>query len=82
VAPRGVRTITGIRVGSGESAILFAAAVSGVSTTVSVLALDTVRPADLLAVELIGAAVMLLSAAALRGRLRSSGRSRVIRSRS
>src|SRR4051794_31952362 len=73
VAPRGVRARAGIRIGPGESAILLSAAVYGVSTTVSVIALDTVRPADLLAVELIGAAAVLLGVAALRGRLRRRG---------
>jgi drug/metabolite transporter (DMT)-like permease len=69
-------TSHGVRLGAGESAILLAAAVYGVSTTVSVLALDAVRPADLLAVELIGAAAILLGAAALRGRLRWPGAAR------
>ncbi|WP_030438313.1 DMT family transporter [Actinoplanes subtropicus] len=58
---------------SGESALLFAAAVYGVSTTVSVVALRAVRPADLLAVEIAGAATILLVTAAARGQLRRRG---------
>src|SRR4051812_49464164 len=57
----------------GESALLLSAAVYGVSTTVSIVALHAVRPADLLAVEISGAAVMLLVTAAVRGRLRRRG---------
>ncbi|MFI5908502.1 DMT family transporter [Dactylosporangium sp. NPDC051541] len=67
MAPHGKRTA------SGEAAILLSSALYGASTTVSVVALDAVRPADLLAVELIGAAVVLLGVAALRGRLRWRG---------
>jgi drug/metabolite transporter (DMT)-like permease len=44
-----------------------------VSTTVSVVALRAVRPADLLAVEISGAAVMLLVSAVVLGRLRRRG---------
>jgi drug/metabolite transporter (DMT)-like permease len=67
------RAAAGIRRRSGEPALLFAAAVYGVSTTLSVVALHAVRPADLLAVEISGAAVMLLVTAAVRGRLRRRG---------
>jgi len=63
----------GIRLRSGESALLLAAAVYGVSTTMSVVALRSVRPADLLAVEISGAAVVLLVTATARGRLRRQG---------
>ena len=65
--------MTGIGVRPGEPALLLSAAVYGVSTTVSVVALRAVRPADLLAVEISGAAVMLLITAAVRGRLRRRG---------
>jgi drug/metabolite transporter (DMT)-like permease len=58
---------------TGEPALLLAAAVYGVSTTVSVVALRAVRPVDLLAVEISGAAVLLLGTAAVRGRLRRPG---------
>jgi drug/metabolite transporter (DMT)-like permease len=63
----------GARLRSGDVAILAAAATYGVSTTVSVAALHTVRPADLLAVELLGAAALQLGAAAVTGRLRWRG---------
>ncbi|WP_261563328.1 hypothetical protein [Frankia tisae] len=56
-------TTTGIQARAGEVTILVAAAVDGVGTTVSVAALHAVHPADLLAVELGGAAVVLLGAA-------------------
>src|SRR5690349_1618995 len=62
-----------MRLRSGEPALLLSAAVYGVSTTVSVVALRAVRPADLLAVEISGAAAMLLITAAARGRLRRRG---------
>jgi drug/metabolite transporter (DMT)-like permease len=62
-----------MRLQSGEPALLFSAAVYGVSTTVSVVALDAVRPADLLAVEISGAAAMLLVTAAVRRQLRRRG---------
>ncbi len=62
-----------VRLRSGEPALLFSAAVYGVSTTVSVVALRAVRPADLLAVEISGAATMLLITAAVRGQLRRRG---------
>ncbi len=61
------------RTHSGELTLLLSAAVYGVSTTVSVVALRAVRPADLLAVEISGAAAMLLITAAVRGRLRRRG---------
>jgi GNAT superfamily N-acetyltransferase len=67
------RAAAGVRRRSGEPALLFAAAVYGVSTTLSIVALHAVRPADLLAVEISGAAVMLLVTAAVRGRLRRRG---------
>jgi drug/metabolite transporter (DMT)-like permease len=57
----------------GELTLLLSAAVYGVSTTVSVVALRAVRPADLLAVEISGAAAMLLIIVATRGRLRRRG---------
>ncbi len=63
----------GIRVRSGELSILLAAAAYGLSTTLSVAALHAVRPLDLLAVELAGAAVVLLGAAVVTGRLRRRG---------
>src|SRR5689334_12689471 len=62
-----------LHVMSGEAAILLSSAAYGISTTVSVVALDTVRPADLLAVELIGAAAVLLAVAGRRGALRWRG---------
>jgi hypothetical protein len=67
------RAAAGVRRRSGEPALLFAAAVYGVSMTLSIVALHAVRPADLLAVEISGAAVMLLVTAAVRGRLRRRG---------
>src|SRR5512138_93233 len=66
-------TMTGTRLRPGEPALLLSAAVYGVSTTVSVVALHAVRPADLLAVEISGAAMMLLVTAAVRGQLRRRG---------
>jgi drug/metabolite transporter (DMT)-like permease len=65
--------MTGIRPRRGEPALLVSAAVYGVSTTVSVVALRAVRPADLLAIEISGAAAMLLVTAAARGQLRRQG---------
>jgi drug/metabolite transporter (DMT)-like permease len=73
MAGHGVDMVRGIRLHPGEPALLLSAAVYGVSTTVSVVALRAVRPADLLAVEISGAATMLLLTAALRGRLRRRG---------
>jgi drug/metabolite transporter (DMT)-like permease/ribosomal protein S18 acetylase RimI-like enzyme len=63
----------GVRLPAGEPALLVSASVLGVSTTVSVVALRAVHPADLLAVEISGAAVLLLAMAALRRRLRWRG---------
>jgi drug/metabolite transporter (DMT)-like permease len=60
----------------GETALLLSAAVFGVSTTLSVVALRVVRPVDLLAVEISGAAATLLVTAAVRGRLRRPGAQR------
>jgi drug/metabolite transporter (DMT)-like permease len=57
----------------GELAILAAALGWGISTTVSVAALDRVRPADLVAVELTGAAVLLFVVGTARGRLSRTG---------
>jgi drug/metabolite transporter (DMT)-like permease len=57
----------------GEPALLLSAVSYGVSTTVSVVALRAVRPADLLAVEISGAAAVLLITAAVRGQLRRRG---------
>jgi drug/metabolite transporter (DMT)-like permease len=65
--------MTGVRLHPGEPALLLSAAVYGVSTTVSVVALRVVRPVDLLAVEITGAAAMLLVTAAVSGRLRRRG---------
>ena len=65
--------MTGIRFRAGEPALLLSAAVYGVSTTVSVVALHAVRPADLLAVEVSGAAAMLVLTGAMRGQLRRRG---------
>ena len=73
MAPGGVPATTHVRVGSGDVAILVSAAAYGVSTVVSVVALHAVRPADLLAVELGGAAALLLCVAAVTGRLRRRG---------
>ncbi len=54
----------------GEPALLVAAALYGVSTALSVIALRQVRPADLLAIELLGGAAVLLVAVVWTGRLR------------
>ncbi|WP_018503883.1 DMT family transporter [Parafrankia discariae] len=69
-------TMTGIQARAGELSIIVAAAVDGVGTTVSVAALHAVRPADLLAVELGGAAAVLLGTAAATGRLHRRGAGR------
>jgi drug/metabolite transporter (DMT)-like permease len=61
---------------TGEPALLLSAAVFGVSTAVSVVALRAVRPVDLLAVEITGAAALLMVTAAARGRLRRRGAGR------
>ena len=65
--------MSGFRLRAGEPALLLSAAVYGVSTTVSVVALHAVRPADLLAVEVSGAAAMLVLTATMRGQLRRRG---------
>ncbi|BCY08959.1 DMT family transporter [Actinoplanes sp. L3-i22] len=61
------------RLRPGEPALLLSAAVYGVSTIVSVVALRTVRPVDLLVVEISGAAGLLLITAAAQGQLRRRG---------
>jgi drug/metabolite transporter (DMT)-like permease len=61
---------------SGEAAMLVAAVAYGVSTTVSVAALHRIRPADLVAVELTGAAVALLLVGLARGTLSWDGAAR------
>src|SRR3954447_25989064 len=66
-------TVHPTRLPSGELALLLSAAVYGVSTTVSVVALRAVRPADLLAVEIAGAATLLLVTTVARGQLRRRG---------
>src|SRR3569832_1915105 len=68
-----VDTGSGVRLRSGEPALLLSAALYGVSTTGSVVALRIVRPADLLAEEIAGASVAKLVAAAVRGRLHRRG---------
>jgi drug/metabolite transporter (DMT)-like permease len=73
MAGRPAEVTTGIRLRPGEPALLLSAAVYGVNTTVSVVALRIVLPADLLAVEIVGAAATLLITAAVRGRLRRQG---------
>jgi drug/metabolite transporter (DMT)-like permease len=60
----------------GEVAVLASAIGFGVGTSVSVLALRGLRPADLLAVELGGSAIVLLTVAAATGRLRRAGAGR------
>ena len=60
-------TVSWIR--SGEPSILVAAAVYGLSTTLSVIALHHVQPVDLAVVELAGASIVLLAAAVLTLRL-------------
>ncbi|MFL6060827.1 MAG: DMT family transporter [Marmoricola sp.] len=57
----------------GDLAILAAAAGYGLSTTISVAALDRVRAPDLVAVELTGGAITLLVLAVARRRLSLSG---------
>jgi drug/metabolite transporter (DMT)-like permease len=68
-----VDTAPRIRLRPGEPALLLSATLYGVDTTVSVVALRIVRPVDLLAVEIVGAAAVLLIAAAVRGRLHRRG---------
>lgn len=58
---------------AGDAAILFAACGYGLSTTVSVAALDHVRPADLVAVELTGAALVLFAFGLVSGRITRHG---------
>jgi drug/metabolite transporter (DMT)-like permease len=60
----------------GEVAVLASAVGFGVGTSVSVLALRGLRPADLLAVELGVSAIVLLVVAAATGRLRRVGAGR------
>jgi drug/metabolite transporter (DMT)-like permease len=57
----------------GQAAILTAAAAYGLSTSLSVAVLDAVSPADLVAVELTGAAVVLFGLGLVNGRLRRDG---------
>jgi len=60
----------------GEVAILTAAASWGLSTTLSVAALDRVRPPDLVAVELTGAALLLFTVGAVRRQVTRIGAGR------
>jgi drug/metabolite transporter (DMT)-like permease len=64
---------TGLRPGPGELSVLVSAALDGLAATLSVAALHTVRPADLLAFELGAGALILLAAAAATRRLRRRG---------
>ena len=57
----------------GEGAMVLAATAYGISITVSVAALDRISPADLVAVELMGAAAALLTIGVLRGALTRDG---------
>src|SRR3954451_6816596 len=57
----------------GEGAMLVAATAYGVSTTVSVAALDRIKPADLMAVELSGAAIALVAVGLARRTLTRQG---------
>jgi drug/metabolite transporter (DMT)-like permease len=57
----------------GDAAILLAASGYGLATTLSVAALDRVRPADLVAVELAGAAIVLFAFGLLRGLITRDG---------
>lgn len=57
----------------GQTLVLASAVGFGVSTALSVVALRTLRPADLLAVELGGSALVLVAVAAATGRLRWAG---------
>jgi drug/metabolite transporter (DMT)-like permease len=61
---------------AGEAAMLLSAVSYGVSTTVSVAALDRIRPVDLVAVELTGAAVALLLVGLVLGTLTRPGAGR------
>ncbi|RNL79004.1 DMT family transporter [Nocardioides marmorisolisilvae] len=58
---------------AGEAAMLVSAVAYGISTTVSVAALHRIRPADLVAVELAGAAVVLVLVGLVRGTLTREG---------
>jgi drug/metabolite transporter (DMT)-like permease len=64
---------SGLRPGTGDLSVLVSAALDGVVATLSVAALHTVRPADLLAVELGAGALILLAVAAWTRRLRRRG---------
>lgn len=57
----------------GEGAIVASATAYGISTTVSVAALDRISPPDLVAVELIGAAVALVTIGLVRGSFKTEG---------
>jgi drug/metabolite transporter (DMT)-like permease len=60
----------------GELAILAAAGSWGLSTTLSVAALDRVRPPDLVAVELTGAALLLFGVGIMRRQVNGTGAGR------
>jgi drug/metabolite transporter (DMT)-like permease len=62
----------------GEAAVVVSAVGFGVGTALSVVALRTLRPADLLAVELLGSALVLVTAAAVTGRLHRRGALRAL----
>jgi drug/metabolite transporter (DMT)-like permease len=62
----------------GEVAVAAAAIGFGVGTALSVVALRTLRPADLLAVELLGSALVLAAVAAGTGRLHRYGALRAL----
>jgi drug/metabolite transporter (DMT)-like permease len=62
----------------GELAVAGAAIGFGVGTSLSVVALRTLRPADLLVVELLGSALVLVTAAASSGRLHRRGAFRAL----
>jgi drug/metabolite transporter (DMT)-like permease len=64
------------RLPAGEIAMLLAAVGYGVSTSVSVFALNSVRPADLAAIELTGGAALLFVVGTARGAIRRSRASR------
>jgi drug/metabolite transporter (DMT)-like permease len=72
VNPTGAPAARGA-VGLGELSILAAAVAYGISTTVSVAALDVIDPPDLVAIELSGASVVLFAVGFLRGRLSTIG---------
>ena len=58
---------------AGEAAMVVSAVAYGISTTVSVAALHRIRPVDLVAVELSGAAVALVVLGVVRGTLSTAG---------